>query len=254
VSRPVAYVTGVGRTKGIGAAIATGLAVDGWDIGFTYWTPFDQRMPWGADTDTVSFVGDAVTAAGGACAGIEADLSLREMPAHIFDALEDQLGPASALVIAHCECEYGSTLDTAVESFDLHYAVNVRAPWLLIREFGRRFVGRPEGGRIVTLTSDHVVGNLPYGATKAAADRITLAAAHDLAALGITANALNPGPVDTGWMDDEVREHARRQTPLERMATVDDTANMVRFLCSPQGGWVTAQLLYSNGGFTSTIN
>jgi 3-oxoacyl-[acyl-carrier protein] reductase len=253
MTRPVACITGVGRAQGIGAAIAKGLAVDGWDIGFTYWTPYDSRMPWGADTEAFRIVTDSVAAAGGACFGFEADLSHSETPALIFNALEDQLGPASALVIAHCECEYGSTLDTAVESFDLHYAVNVRATWLMIQEFGRRFVARPEGGRIVTLTSDHVVGNLPYGATKAAADRITLAAAHDLASVGITANALNPGPVDTGWMNDEVREHARGQTPLERMAEVDDTANIVRFLCSPQGGWVTAQLLYSNGGFTSNI-
>lgn len=47
--RPVALVTGVGRTAGIGAGIAERLAAAGWDIAFTYWTAYDSRMPWGAE-------------------------------------------------------------------------------------------------------------------------------------------------------------------------------------------------------------
>ena len=69
-------------------------------------------------------------------------------------------------------------VDTTLESFDHHFAVNARATWLLIREYGHRFRGTPGAGRIVALTSDHTVGNLPYGASKGALDRITLAAAH----------------------------------------------------------------------------
>jgi 3-oxoacyl-[acyl-carrier protein] reductase len=81
-----------------------------------------------------------------------------------------------------------------------------------------RFRGAHGTGRIISLTSDAVVGNLPYGASKAALDRITLAAAHELAHLGVTANAINPGPVDTGWMTEELRQAVVRQTPLGRLA------------------------------------
>lgn len=118
------------------------------------------------------------------------------------------MGGVTALVMSHCESVDSGLLDTTVESFDGHFAVNARATWLLIREFGRRFTGERGTGRIVSLTSDHTVGNLPYGASKGAMDRITPAAAHELAHLGVTANAINPGPVDTGWMPEEVREPA----------------------------------------------
>jgi 3-oxoacyl-[acyl-carrier protein] reductase len=181
------------------------------------------------------------------------DLADAAAPERLFTAVERDLGAVEALVVAHTESVTSGLLDTTVASFDRHYAVNVRATWLLIREFGLRFRGALGTGRIVTLTSDHVVGNVPYGATKAAADRITRAAAHELADRGITANVVNPGPVDTGWMDDADREQAERATPLARSATTADTADLVRFLCSSRGGWVNAQLLRSDGGSHATI-
>ena len=254
--RPVALVTGVGRRQGLGAAIALELARAGWDVGFTFWKPFDQAMPWDTDDEGPAAVADSIGAAGASTAAIEADLAVVESPGRVFDAVEADLGPVDALIVSHCECVPSSTLDTTPEGFDRHYAVNVRGTWLLIREFARRFAGtaRGAGGRIVTLTSDHVVGNLPYGATKAAADRITLAAAHDLAHLGITANAINPGPVDTGWMTEAGRAEVAARTALDREAVPGDVAHLVRFLCSGDGGWITGQLLYSNGGFRSTLS
>jgi 3-oxoacyl-[acyl-carrier protein] reductase len=149
---------------------------------------------------------------------------------------------------AACESVDSGLMDTTVESFDRHFAVNARASWLLIREFGRRFRGEPGSGRVIALTSDHTVGNLPYGASKGALDRITLAAAHELADLGVTANVINPGPIDTGWMSDPVRETVLARTPRRRLGTPQDTADLVGFLCSPQGGWINGQLLLSNGG------
>jgi 3-oxoacyl-[acyl-carrier protein] reductase len=151
--------------------------------------------------------------------------------------------------MCHCESVDSGLLDTTVESFDRHFAVNARATWLLIREYGRRFTGAPGSGRIIALTSDHTVDNLPYGASKGALDRITLAAAHEFAGLGITANVINPGPVDTGWMTEEGRSHVLRRTPLNRLGTPQDTAHLVDFLCSPHGQWINGQLLLSNGGF-----
>lgn len=252
-TRPIALITGAGRRHSIGAAIAAALAEDGWDIAFAYWKPYDERMSWGGDPEGPRVITEMIESKGGRSAGIESDLSLTTSPPALFDEVEQQLGTVSALVISHCQSVDSSILDTSIESFDLHYAVNVRATWLLIREFGRRFVERPFGGRIVTLTSDHVVGNLAYGSSKAAADRVTQAAAYELAHLGISANAVNPGPINTGWMTEAHLEHARQQTPIQRLNEPKDAANLVRFLCSPEGGWVTAQLLYSNGGFKSSI-
>jgi 3-oxoacyl-[acyl-carrier protein] reductase len=248
-ARPVALITGVGRTAGIGAGIATQLAASGWDIAFTYWAAYDTRMTWGAEAGATGAIEGILAGHGAAAVAIEADLTDTSVPARVFDEAEERLGPVTALVICHCESVASGLLDTTTESFDRHFAVNTRATWLLIREYGQRFHGAPGTGRIISLTSDHTVGNLPYGASKGAADRITLAAAHELAHLGISANVVNPGPVDTGWMTDEIRESGIRQTPLGRLGTPRDTAQLVDFLCSPRGQWINGQLLMSNGGF-----
>ncbi|MEV7523514.1 SDR family oxidoreductase [Streptomyces sp. NPDC091371] len=248
-SRPLALVTGVGRTVGIGAGIARRLAASGWNIAFTYWAPYDQRMAWGAEHGATDAITRELTGHGADTMAIEADLTDPDAPARIFDEAERRLGGVTALVMSHCESVDSGLLDTTVESFDRHFAVNARATWLLIREFGRRFTGVHGSGRVISLTSDHTVGNLPYGASKGALDRITIAAARELAGLGVTANVINPGPVDTGWMSEDVREHVRRQTPLDRLGAPQDTAHLVDFLCSPKGQWINGQLLMSNGGF-----
>ncbi|XMN07329.1 SDR family oxidoreductase [Streptomyces griseobrunneus] len=252
-ARPVALITGVGRSIGIGAGIARRLADSGWDIAFTYWTPYDRRMEWGAEDGAAASIAKELEDAGARTAAIEADLTDPDAPTRLFDEAEQRLGPVTALVLSHAESVDSGILDTTVEAFDRHFAVNTRASWLLIREYGLRFRGEPSAGtgRIVALTSDHTVGNLPYGASKGALDRITLAAAHELAHLGVTANVVNPGPVDTGWMNDELREALARGTPLGRLGTPRDTAHLVDFLCSPQGQWVNGQLLKSNGGAAS---
>lgn len=246
--RPIALVTGVGRRIGIGAAVVQRLAEDGFDIAFTYWTAYDDRMVWGADDDARRDLGAALTEAGARHVAVEADLEQPETPSTLFDAVEASLGVPTVLVLCHCESVDSAILDTTIESFDRHLSVNARATWLLIREFGRRYRGAHGAGRIIALTSDHTVGNLPYGASKAALDRITLAAAREFRGLGVTANVINPGATDTGWMTPELATHIVEVTPLGRVGRPEDAANLIAFLCSPEGGWINGQLLHSDGG------
>ncbi|WP_211766072.1 SDR family oxidoreductase [Kutzneria sp. CA-103260] len=246
--RGTALVTGVGRTVGIGATVAVDLARAGWDVAISHWRPYDEKMPWDAEPDAQRELTDRMTELGARSVAIEADLSDPAVPARLFDDAERALGPVTALVMCHCESVDSGLLDTSVVSFDLHFAVNARATWLLVKEFGQRFRGDHGSGRILAFTSDHTVDNMPYGSSKGALDRITLAAARELAHLGVTANVINPGPIDTGWMTPQQLSEVKRDTPLGRVGTPQDCANLVTFLCSPKGGWINGQLLYSNGG------
>ena len=250
-ARPVALVTGVGRRVGIGFAVATKLATDGFDVGWSSWSPYDARMTWGADDEIADAAMSQFTKSGARGVAVDADLEQPESVPALFDHVEKELGPISVLVMCHAESVDSGILDTSIESFDRHFAVNTRATWLLIREYGLRYRMAPSVGRIIAMTSDHAVNNLPYGASKGALDRITLAAAHEFAHLGVTANVINPGPTDTGWMSPEIREQVVAETPQHRIGTPVDAANLVSFLCSPQGRWINGQLLHSNGGLGS---
>jgi 3-oxoacyl-[acyl-carrier protein] reductase len=248
MTRPVVLITGVGRPEGIGAGIAERLAADGWDVGFAYWAPYDARVH-NARSDQTAAVQSRLEELGARVFRSNADLADPATASELVTRARDALGPLSALVLSHTESVDSSILDTTLESFDRHFAVNVRASWQLIAEFARQVPGT--GGRIVALTSDHVVHNLPYGASKGALDRIVLAAARELGHLGITSNVVNPGPIDTGWMTDEIRESGLARQPTGRLGTPADTAELIAFLLSERGAWINGQLLKSDGGFSA---
>jgi 3-oxoacyl-[acyl-carrier protein] reductase len=227
-------VTGVGRRAGIAASIADRLRADGWPVTTTGWRGYDARMEWGADDEPL--------------ADLDVDFADPAAPDVLFESLATQ-GAVTAMVMCHCESVDSDIRTTTVESFDRHFAVNARSMWLLIRAFAHQFPSDAAGaGRIVALTSDATVFNLPYGASKGALDRIVLAAAVELADLGLTANVINPGPIDTGWMNDDVRAGVLRNNLQDRLGTGSDTADLVSFLLSERGGWINRQVLYSDGG------
>ncbi len=241
-------VTGTSRAKGIGAAVAKRFAADDWDVGLTWWLPADQGLPWSGGPDEPFQLVEGLRDAGARVAWHEADLAEPAAAKEIFDAIEAELGTVTALVNSHALSLAGGIFETTVEEFDRHMAINARATLLLIREFARRL---PTGtsGRVVSLTSDAVHGEVAYGASKAALERITAAAARELAPRDITVNAVNPGPNDTGWMTPRVRRRLLHDMPLGRLGLPTDAAALVSFLCSEDGGWITGQVLFSNGGF-----
>ena len=248
-----AVVTGVGRARSIGSGLALGLARDGWDLVLSHWTPYDERLGYERGPRDVEGVAESCRGLGRRVLVVEADLSTVEGPTELVSAAA-AFGPLRGLVMSHTESVDSSILDTTVDSWDRHFAVNARAVWLLIKAFAEELPDLPVGevtGRIVALTSDHTAHNLPYGASKGALDRIVIAAAVELGAAGVRANVINPGPIDTGWMTPSIRRAGVEQTPAGRLGTAQDTADLVRFLMSPAGGWVTGQLLYSNGGFVT---
>ena len=252
--RRTALVTGVGRRRSIGAELALGLAADGWDLVLNYWAPYDDRVSYARGEHDTDDIAEECRRLGSRVEVLAGDLADADFPERLVSAAA-AAGSLRGLVMSHCESVDSSILDTTVESWDRHFAVNARAAWLLIKAFAEQLPDEPTTeaiARIVALTSDHATHNLPYGASKGALDRIVIAAAVELASRGIRANLINPGPIDTGWMTPAIRESGIAQTPAGRLGTPADTALLVRFLMSDAGGWITGQLLYSNGGFRTS--
>ena len=129
--------------------------------------------------------------------------------------------------------------------------MNVRGTYLLIREFVQRYRADFGPGRVVNfLSGPPLVGSVAYATSKGAVHWMTLSVAGEVAPLGITVNALNPGPTDTGWMIPRLHERLVQSNPIGRLSTPRDAANLVKFLLSDEGGWITAQFLQSDGGFS----
>ncbi|HXH36505.1 MAG TPA: SDR family oxidoreductase [Plantibacter sp.] len=248
----LAVVTGVGRRRSIGAGLALGLAADGWDLVLNAWQPYDDRLGFERTPGDPEAIAEECRALGVSVDVVLGDLSDPTFPQELLEQAR-RLGPVTALVMSHCESVDSSILTTSVDAWDRHFAVNARATWLLIKAFAEQLpqltTPGAVGGRIVALTSDHTANNTPYGASKGALDRIVIAASVELADRGVRANVVNPGPIDTGWMDDDVRAWGIADTAAGRLGTPADTADLVRFLCSPAGSWINGQLLSSNGGF-----
>lgn len=241
-------VTGVSRKAGIAAAICAALSRDGWDIAATGFRPYDESMPWGSRSTDVDELIETLHKSGRAL-WVEADLSSLTAPATVFDAAET-LGPVRTLVNCAAHSTQGGLLDCTPADFDRHMAVNARATLLLSAEFVRRFREPTGSGRIVNfLSGPPLVGEIAYAASKGAIEWITFSCAGELAARGITVNAVNPGPSDTGWMDADTKAAVKRGSPMGRIGTPDDVAGLVAFLCSDAARWITGQALTCDGGW-----
>lgn len=241
----IAVVTGVSHTHGIGAATCRRLAADGCAIFFSYWE---------ADADWSDLFHKELLETGVRCASMELDLADPDAPMKLLDAVEVRLGLPSILVNNAAFSTRDGYKKLDANTLDNHYAVNMRATFLLSVEFARRFE-KAEGasGRIINLTSGQALGpmleELAYGATKAAISGFTLSLSAEVAPLGITVNAVNPGPTDTGWMTEELNKELSAKFRMGRSGKPDDAARLIRFLASEEAEWITGQVINSEGGF-----
>jgi len=248
----VALVTGVGRRRGVGSAVCRMLASRGAHVLLSYWKAYDRQMPRSSDEDEPEALLGELRAAGVRAEGVEMDLSLPDSAQLLLDAAEEGLGRPSILVnaAAYSTRDGFEALDAG--TLEVHYAVNVRAMALLSVGFARRYPGGP-GGRIVNFSSGQSLAPMPnelaYVATKGAIEAFTRTLAAEVGHKGITVNAINPGPTNTGWMTQELKQEISPKFPLGRIGEPEDAARLVAFLAGDEAAWITGQVIHSEGGF-----
>lgn len=241
-SRRVAVVTGASR--GIGRAVACGLAADGFDLALVYAGNAD------AAADAVA----ACEAAGATARAYRCDVSNVDEVKATADAVLADFGSVWALVN-----NAGITRDTLLarmkdEDFARVLEVNLTGAFNMMRALTRPLM-RQRGGRIVSMSS--VVGlmgnagQVNYAASKAGLIGLTKSVARELAPRGVTVNAVAPGFVRTDMtaaLPEQVVERYEGQIPLGRLADPEEVAGVVRFLVSDAAAYVTGEVIRVDGG------
>lgn len=247
MANQIVLVTGAGR--GIGRAIATQLASQGHRIAVTARTESQLQV-----------VADEITAAGSEPLVIAADLSDRAAPLHVIDRIEENWGPVEVLIN---NAGVGSSQNPKPlaefddDFWDLSFAVNVTAPYLLIKRVLPAMI-EAGWGRIINIASINskvpALHGAAYVASKHAIGGLTRAVAKDYPACGITCNAICPGTVATLMNDKRIEYDAQRtgrtpqdleaeMTPLGRRMVPDEVAPLAVFLTGDGAGAINGQLI-----------
>ena len=262
LSGRTALVTGVSRRQGIGFAVASRLARMGASLFLAHYSPHDEDQPWGADSiDEVVLELRGMLAEGAKLAHESIDLAAADGGTQLIGHAGAALGHLDILICNHARSGGdGPLTEMTAEKLDLHWQVNTRSTLLATRAFALQHDGR-EGGRTIWMTSGQINGGvmadeIAYATSKAALAGITPSVAADLIRDGIVLNTVNPGPVNTGYLDvqtadrpPEVLDEVLSRFPGGRFGEPDDPARLIAWLVSDEGRWMVGQVLSSEGGF-----
>jgi 3-oxoacyl-[acyl-carrier protein] reductase len=181
-----------------------------------------------------------------------ADLGDPRTPAELIDTAVAEFGAVDVLVANHARSSSYDLAASTAEELDRCWAVNVRGTLLLAQRFAKIRDHAPSGGRVVLFTSGQhqgpMPGEIPYIATKGALQQLTASLALWFAPQRVTVNCVDPGPVDTGYASNDLLEQGNQQIPFGRWGRPRDTADLVEWLASDAGGWMTGQTMVSDGG------
>lgn len=260
LSGRTALVTGVGRSQGIGFAIARRLLMMGASVCCQHWTPHDVEQPWGAEPFEGVRAGlEEFRCDGARIVDHSTDLAGPDAAAAMIEATVAELGHLDILVCNHARSGGDGPLAVqSADSLDSHWRVNTRSTLLATQAFAAQHDGRT-GGRVIWMTSGQVAGlmrgEIAYAASKAALAGVTASVADELIDQGIVLNTVNPGPVNTGYLDAGTTDRPDQLAdilaafPLRRFGEPDDPARLVAWLVSDEGRWMVGQVISTEGGF-----
>ncbi len=243
-----------GGAGNIGAAIARAFAAQGARVAVHHLAqdpPAPADTAWAHVTPAAQEAHRLAEELGNGSFAVSADLSEPDGAARLLRAVAARAGAVNVLVNNAAHCETPDTVDTLTHaSLDRHYRVNAIAPALLTAEAVRLRRG-DDPLCVVNISTDAArafPGQTGYGTSKAALEALTRSNALDLAARGVRVNAVAPGPVQTGWMDEDVLARVQEIVPMGRVGDPEDIADAVVYLASHQARWITGQVLQVAGG------
>jgi enoyl-[acyl-carrier protein] reductase III len=235
-----------GGTKGIGLAVAKGLAEQGADVVINY---FRSR-------DAADKAVEEIKAFGVQCYAHRANIGKHDQIPPIIEEIKKRFGKLDILISNAALGMFSSAL--AIDDKSWHIAMNTNAQALLVL-VQKAITIMPENARVVSLSSlgsqRYIPGYAAIGVSKAALENITKYLAYELAPKRITVNCVSGGFIDTSALSsfpnyqDMVDEVVRR-TPFDRIGTPQEVADVVLFLAGPKSGWVTGQTIIVDGGYS----
>ena len=227
-----------GSSKGIGAAVASGLAADGHDVIVHY----------GGDRAGAEEVAEACDAHGVRTRVVGADLRVDGAP---LLAAADDVGGVGILVNNAGLTSDGLAMTMSDEEFAATWQVNVAAAFALSRGVLRRML-RERWGRIVNVSSvvglHGNAGQVNYATSKAALVGMTKTLAREVGKRGITVNAIAPGFIDTAMTAQMDADAIIERIPAGRLGTAEEVGAVARFLCSPDASYVNGTVVQVDGG------
>jgi NAD(P)-dependent dehydrogenase (short-subunit alcohol dehydrogenase family) len=238
-----ALVTGAAR--GLGAAIALGLAREGFDLAVT-----------SRDADRLAGTLAALGPTGSRVIPLALDVrSVPSVERAMAGAIEAFGGPDAGITART------PALEVTLEEWNEILRVNVTGALLMSQQVARHLVASQRGGCIINIASTHgLIGfaqRLSYGTSKGALIQMTRMLAIEWAAHGIRVNSIAPGTVETPSRAEffaanpVTREAMIRRVPVGRFAVPEEVSAMVRYLASPAAAYVTGQTLILDGGLTA---